>query len=229
LTILFSDGFEPPETSAFENWSGSTTIRTTLTVSPDRPFRGVNSAKVVTSPPGGFYGDTHIDVDLVDCYAREYFQCDYLPDSVGDDNGYNVLTFVSPETWAFMQTRLCFDGANYYWRIFTNGGPLSANSAVFTAFVDTWYCVEMHGKLNDAVNGIYEVWINGIPVITETGIDTSANSKVNHVYFGACELNTSELLNFYYDECVVADQYIGPDVPVYPARLTLTRVIGTTH
>ncbi|MHC4537760.1 MAG: hypothetical protein ACYS6K_27835 [Planctomycetota bacterium] len=73
-----------------------------------------------------------------------------------------------------------------------------------------WYCVEMRW-VNDAVNGLGELWVDGVLVCSITGRDTSAYGgatllRVGLPYLGRCGATSA------YVDCVsVSDSYVGPE------------------
>lgn len=91
----------------------------------------------------------------------------------------------------------------------------------FTFSTNTWYCIEVHTKVNTEGNsdGIMEVWVNGIKVIgiynfkyysgTASGV---RYVEMQHIYYNRDAVDEPT----YMDNIVISDSYIGP-IGVQPA------------
>jgi DNA-directed RNA polymerase subunit RPC12/RpoP len=111
-------------------------------------------------------------------------------------------------------------GRLYAIRIFNVGGTLNLNlwrkfpSDASTWFpyafqLDTWYCIDTE-YLRDGQNGGYRAWLDGILACEDVGLNTSSWTHVEH-FLGYNSDSHSAAHDVYFDCCVIADAYIGPE------------------
>jgi hypothetical protein len=97
----------------------------------------------------------------------------------------------------------------------------ATTTSEFVFAVNTWYCIEIHVKINTRGNsdGLMEVWVNGNKVFGVykfkwySGTIYGVNSfELQHIYYNRNAIDEPT----YMDNIVISDRYIGP-VVVQPA------------
>jgi len=205
FTVLFSDGFESGDFTAWTNWADVSAG--TLSVSTDAPHHGTYGAKFVSDGIGwGGYGRPYQTIGgaYTEVYARLYFK--WMNPIWGDARFYSFYIFRSPETAFLIEPQVVRqDATNYYWKVGTSV------SATFTPSTNQWYCLEVGIKVNSA-NGFRKLWVDGVLVI-DAVVDYSTNSRISTIFAGLCYKENAPAVETWYWDCVViADSYIGPEV-----------------
>jgi hypothetical protein len=111
--------------------------------------------------------------------------------------------------------------ATMLWPV-TGPGPTSmaydddeTTTSEFVFAVNTWYCIEVHVKINTSGNsdGLMEIWVNGNKVLGiynykwYTGTIYGVTSfEMQHVYYDRDAIDEPT----YMDNIVISDSYIGP-------------------
>jgi hypothetical protein len=227
MTVMFSDGFESGDLSA---WTG-THVANGLTPSVMKvPFKGIYSARFLTNPTLDLArSQVYVRTDMTDIYVRGYFYVQqgitalqrndrfYLLRLLGPDN--NPVALIGPRRDGDQPARWCL------WTRKTTtpftGDHVYGTTIITEADQGRWICVEIH--FNRAT-GLYEVWIDGRLEVTRTvtpGDLTSVTSVQVGIYkVGATGVPydpTGEYtIEVYGDNIVIADKYIGPEAPPTP-------------
>jgi hypothetical protein len=87
-------------------------------------------------------------------------------------------------------------------------GYVTAYSAASPS-LNVWYSVELHWK-RDSVNGLGELYVNGVLVASITGRNTASYPGVNTVRFGLSEISGCAATTAYADDCAISRVYVGP-------------------
>lgn len=187
-----------------QNPPGVTITQSTVAAFPDRPASdGVGLLVTMGVGGEGQYLEHDMGVDMPLFYTRFLFnpvavQGGELVIEVGIDAG-GVETF-----------RVVYDSdtRQLMFKLVTG------NTLVHTLVSGLpWHCVEV--KV-DAVNGVAEMWVNGISVVAASG--PFGFLKTRRVWLGGVFKDVNTHGQVYIDEWVTADQYIGP-VVVEPSSL----------
>jgi hypothetical protein len=149
------------------------------------------------------------------------------------DYGVRVATYVT--NWGYggvdqliADVQLAhWTGDDYVWIVMTYDGvsQVSGDSSVFVLDSARWYCLELEVFV-DGVGGYAGLFVDGVLVANVTGVTNDLFGDPNHVGFGQqADVRDGEAV--WWDDCVVADAYIGPTPPtdlsvtVSPASVTL--------
>jgi len=98
------------------------------------------------------------------------------------------------------------NGANWNGYVTNASAPLPA--------MGSWVCVELHWK-NDATQGLAELYVNGVKIISITGINTATYGNAMRIDFGmpySYEANArpTNTITIYADSAVIDNKYVGP-------------------
>jgi hypothetical protein len=96
------------------------------------------------------------------------------------------------------------------------GDPTGVTPIFDSDHDDTWFCIEMHTKLNDPgqINGLQEFWIDGQLEARRTDmnfVDTWTAYGINAIFFENFwnDGNSPQVQERYFDNIVVSTQPIG--------------------
>jgi hypothetical protein len=109
----------------------------------------------------------------------------------------------------------CYD---YY----LNGVLTTAGTVVMIP--GQWFHVQMHVKIADSPDGIFESRIDGIPDITETGVDTKPTAATDIAYFRILTVATEK--NTYTDDLVIGTGDWAGDIRIVPILPTGDDTVG---
>jgi hypothetical protein len=140
-------------------------------------------------------------------FARIYVR---LNAAMPDYTNWEIMNFRMDTTLICFMRIYHVEGTEYYlriWRYYPYQDE--AGSALITIAPEEWHCFEMK-FVRDAVNGEYRAYYDGVEKFAETGIDTSGVSGCNRFSAGE-QLATT--VDYHVDCVVVADTYIGPELP----------------
>lgn len=111
-----------------------------------------------------------------------------------------------------------YSGVNRAWDDINNGIGEGGTDAPYTFATDTWYCLEIHAKLNtdaDTADAVCEAWVDGVKVFEVTnfkyynrpGAKVGTNTfELQHIYYN----RTSNDQPTYMDNIIISDNYNGP-------------------
>ena len=218
FTILFSDGFESGDFSA---WTGTEARGAgSISVSSTQKHHGnyaayQNSPTVDGGDRGLCYKNLAAGVNVV--YLRAYF---YFPLSfewagsilikLGDVADLRLMAM--PSSASILRSH------NY-------ATDIEYDSSAFVTLLNTWYCLEL-AVLVDSTNGWIRGWFDANLVLNQTSINTGT-TYVSGVTVGNCYNWVPT--EFYWDCVVVADAYIGPEGPPKPkGTITIHAKLGVT-
>lgn len=97
----------------------------------------------------------------------------------------------------------------------------ATTTSEFTFSTNTWYCIEVHAKVNTAGNsdGCMEVWVNNVKAMGIYNLKWFSGTvygvnqiEMQHIYYNRSAVDEPT----YMDDIVISDRYIGP-VEVQPA------------
>jgi DNA-directed RNA polymerase subunit RPC12/RpoP len=217
FTTIFAHGFDcgsfTCDDLGYGGWTGTEQESGTIVVSSDYAHHGSYSAKASITATNGYASCNKDITSQTTIYVRVYV---YI--SAG--------TFASGVQVTFIIIRDVPDGisqcyvgvANANRQLWLRYRHSATNYDVYsstTLSTNTWYCIELK-YVKSTTAGEYRVWLNGNEVtdLTQTGKNTDAD--VTRVRVGP--RYTSRISDFvgYFDCVVVADTYIGPEVPPKP-------------
>jgi hypothetical protein len=106
------------------------------------------------------------------------------------------------------------NGDGFPWKTTPANFPNFKPLPNFLPLRDHWYCYEMMTRLNTAGsnNGEVKVWVDGKVVAdwTDLVIRKVNTLKIDETYIGLHAIKSERLNNKWYDNVVIATQYIGP-------------------
>lgn len=219
-TRIFSDGWE---TNDFTKWSGTVGA-------PATESTVVHHGRYGMSAVAGNYVNNKCYKTITaqaNIYQAFYFQIATVP-AVGDymcigdlTNSGTILARIllrRPVDITYLSARNHHTATvyNYDW------------SAIQP---NTWYRLQLHCYVH-ATAGELHLWLDGTPVISQTGLDTGV-TNINEVN-GGIHSNTISVPNktCYYDCFDSADYYIADDIFSTPMNLTTQmrlRSVGVPH
>lgn len=210
LTILFSDGFEEGNLSAWsgtEYGSGGSAPKVESSV----VHSGVYACLQALSGEAGAYSGCNkvLGSSYNALHARAYVLFSALP--TGNANFVQVAPDIctTGDAQDLVVVWLRNNGSGVYWSIYwtVNGGSTNYALSNVTPITGIWYCVEVYVNL---ANGMGEVtlWVNGTKLVDVTGLSNGTYSASEVLTDAYCINGLA--VNVYVDDVVVADSYIGP-------------------
>jgi len=199
--VIFSNGFESGDFSAWTGTEGSVSISST------QKYQGLYSCFCDWS---GSYTNVYYDIlpYLSDAYARAYFYISSLPTGTNfadiikivDSEGYNgVLAGVTAT-----DTYLAINSNKYYTDTQLTTGQ--------------WHCIEVNMK-KGAGTGIAQLWIDGVKVKNVSSLNLA--DDVGYSYFGIVSTNQTDF-ELYFDNAVISDSYIETIDVIVPSFADIT-------
>ncbi len=207
MTNLFSDGFESGTLLKSDNpagaWDG---ITAGCSVETNNPHHGTHNAKLVGSSDY-VYAWANLTSSTPTGYIRAYVKLTSLPVNNGDYVG--LLGFEqagdgSGQSFAAIRKT---SGVQYWAIQGRNGASYSIWDSSTTPTAGTYYCVELYAYVHNSA-GVYTLWINGVQVLSVTGLDTDNFGNLGAAVIGCSVIPTAAA---YFDCVVTSDSYIGPE------------------
>jgi len=197
-TVIFEDGFESGDFSAWTGTSGTPSVQSTV------KHHGTYAAGFDAYPEYCYYNYT----DQTTAHERIYFQITALPPLSG-----NLVTVLRIDniTGGWLVCVEVYNSAGIVYiavyRWLNGAGGRVVSSA--TVSVNIWYCLEVKAVIDTA--GGYEVWLDGTSIISLSG-DTTGRGNANQIRTGRVYQSGTWTFFVYVDCVVVADVYIGLEV-----------------
>jgi hypothetical protein len=103
------------------------------------------------------------------------------------------------------------DGTSAKWRlhVYENGAD-HYYTASTGPLLDTWYCIELYGKVH-GTQGEAKLYIDGSEILSTNNKDTDNRGNINRAYVGEVYSSGQTTHDIYVDCAIVADAYIGPE------------------
>ena len=209
LVALFGDGFE---SASFKAWTGtSSTTGETKTVVTSPTHHGSYSAQFTSNGGGGtenaFSYETISPTGEV--YARDYVYVSQSGIVDNNDRFQAIMLRTGITSIAYAGWRQTVGAVKWSLTIRNGASLVTAYSATLPE-LNRWYCVELHW-MNDPVDGLGELWVDGVKVCSVAGKDTSAYGDATSVRFGLVEVVGCGPMSVYVDCVKISDYYIGQD------------------
>jgi hypothetical protein len=192
FTVLFSDGFETNDLSAW------TTVTGNIATSTLHPNEGTYSAYLDGS--GANWCRETLGSTYTELHLRAYF---YFTVSPTTGNYSNILTLQDSTGTVTLEGWVYIVGGVSHFGIYVNGNIVDSGITVQTG---QEYCIEI--AMLNAVSGWGKMWINDV-LKCEYDYNTSANNPYKYLVLGAFN-RTGDAYTAYGDSVVAADVYIGP-------------------
>ena len=201
FTVIFSDGFESGDFSAWSEISGGGTIEVVNT----KPHHGVYSAHFVGTGNSHAYAIQYIG-SYATLYHRLYI---YIDSSTVDAYGY-FLTQMGSNYIDFFQLGVTGASRALYLQ-YRDGGAGNTSTSATTLSLDTWYCIEVKLVKSSTVGEVV-VYLNDVEVsdLTHTGLNNDDAGNTFRVGVGVLN-EWAYVIDEFIDCVVVADAYIGPE------------------
>lgn len=204
FTIIFQTGFEASDcaTLDFCEWTGT------------------DGTPAITS--GSAHHGTYkavFDASAEDCYkeitpqttifTRVYVRLNALP---GEWQAVSIVKFQEPNTDDAAEYKLIQTDVGYTIRVIRQFPAWAEvdGDVFFTPVINTWHLFEAK-FVEHASAGEYRAYWEGTQVLADTGLDTSAAEGIGYVVVG--QSSSDYTVTEWIDCVVVADVYIGPEVP----------------
>ena len=205
FTVLFSDGFESGD---FTAWTGTfQDSGCTITVT-STPHHGIYGATAIINGEykgAGTYKTFSAQTTLA---VRLYANFSTLP----ADGLDRALICILTATGELASLSVARSGANYYFMLVDrkNGGYYGwSNPLSITA--GTWHCYEL--LVSIGASGTIAGFYDGVQKESASGLNW-AGLSATRIYLG--NFYSSEACTIYFDCVVVADAYIGPESSYSP-------------
>lgn len=210
MTILFSDDFE---SGSLSYWSAITAITAgeTLGISTIDPHRGVFHSRHTTDGSAvaeyAYMYKTFVAQPVV--YMRAYIKIlTTLP--VNPNEYYTLMGAYIFGTELSTVTAFNLAGQTV-WRLdYRNGGATVGVNSSVAVTLNVYHCVELYVKVHPT-EGAYTLFIDGVPIITITNVDSSPLGNVDVMVLGILWSNGQTVFQVHCDSVLVSDTYIGVD------------------
>ncbi|MDQ1279517.1 MAG: hypothetical protein QG670_779, partial [Thermoproteota archaeon] len=209
IDTLLEDGFE---TGSFSEWnSTSTTSGESVSITTNRAHHGSRSASFSSSGSGGTeraYATKSVGAST-ELYTMGYF---YVSTSGIRDNSdrFQLITLqAGSNNVAYAGWYRTSSGVRWFLSIRSGSSTVTAYSSTAPA-TGQWYGVELHWKA-DATNGLGELWVNGVKVVSLTGRNTAYYGGVTSIRYGLPELYGCSSTRVNLDCVKVGNSYISPE------------------
>ena len=203
---FFVDGFESKN---LNSWSGvALTLGDNAAVVQTNPYDGVYSVVFQTGvmSSGIRQSCVYENVATQTIHAQGYF---YVGSGLPlNDNGdrFALIAFGAGGT-TLASFRVFRSGNVDRFSIIgydgTNGFPSNSTDVIYPV-MGRWYCIDFYAKIN-SVSGEYRASINGVELLSVTGVDTAAFGNVDRVYWGiASSINVQHIVQVYGDSARIS-------------------------
>lgn len=208
-TTLFSDGFESGQINPSPGaWTGNGSSTATITVSTDCAHSGTYSAKLagLTSNGRNAYATINVAGNPTILYARSYVN--FTSDIASGTQFIGFPQFVTANYGFY--SGLQKNATGDYW---VAGRYISSyaywNSSIITLSTKHFYQIGMKVVISATVGELH-VYVDGVEVVTVTGIDTGIN-PITSVRFGGIDRGAVNAGTIYIDDAIVATTNIDLD------------------
>jgi hypothetical protein len=212
---IFADGFESGNFAAWSGTIGSPQIVTNPTYDGKYAMECDSSGEVAYKTLSGYNT----------AYTEFYVNLNIQP-----DNGKSIKIAKATDSalhaiWELYFTESTAGTSQIQLK---SSAPSTKNDIATYPFVaNTWYCVEV--EYSQSASGGYRVWINGIEVLSRTGVDTSS-VELGRLEFGNQWSNYAATVNI--DSVVISASYVPPVAITTPTQnhlITSVTGSGTTN
>jgi hypothetical protein len=208
--LIMSDGFESGNFDAWLDTYGSPEIVSDVKHTGSYAAF-VNASGIHTCYYGGYQSagwGSHL-------FARAYYR--FSP--ILGDYGVRVATYIT--NWGYDGLdQLIADAQLAHWTnddyvwivmVYDGASQVSGSSPVFVLDAAHWYCLEIEVFV-DGFAGYANLYVDDVLVANVTGVTNNLFGDPNHVGFGQqADVRDGEAV--WWDDCVIADSYIGPEAP----------------
>ena len=197
FTVIFSDGFESNDFSAWTGTGGAPTVTNAVA------HHGTYSMLSDADPEYAYktFSDENTVYAKIDWYSTD------LPSSTAEYD--HAITLTDGGTGAdniIALLRLYYSDTppHYYWRLsHLDGAGLSAvSSGLISLSTGTWYCLELYALVNDGA-GAVECWMDEVSQASASGLDNDGRGDIAAVIVG--RTFSSGGVTHYTDCVIVAD------------------------
>lgn len=197
FTVIFTDGFETGDFSKWDSIVGSPEISSTSKT-------GIYSMKMDASQEYVTKNFTGMN----EVYWRWYVRYDVMPDSDGDYMRYCGLEGSGGVPTRIVNVELINQTGNMKICLGENFPSSVVYSDTITIGTGEWHCIEIRFKKD--INGGYQVWFDGVLVLSDMGKDTSAAGAADELRLGY-GVDSGGPYTLYIDSVTISDTYIGPE------------------
>jgi hypothetical protein len=207
FTIIFQDGFESGDFSAWTGTNGSPSIVTSPV------HHGTYAAQADAQYE--YWYKTFSEQTVV--YVRFYFRLSALI-------YFEMLNVITATGTIGILSPLATGNIRYTYKNGTTDEYLPSWEGYAAGLKpDTWYCIEIKHTIS-GTNGEIQMWLDGTSIGSVSGKDTDNYGNINQIlmgrYYGAgtCTVTC--------DCVVVADTYIGPEVAAVKGSIVVHAKLG---
>jgi hypothetical protein len=221
-TVIFSDGFESGDFGAWTDIYGSPTVVS------DVKYAGSYGAFVNASGTHScYYGADSSAGWGSHLFARGYYKFDVSTADWCNRGLTYVSNWTGSDDLIADATLSHWQGSDYLWALEELKGTnlQRVESSPFSLNTSAWYCIELEAFI-DGSAGYAKMYVDDVLVASLVGVDNNEHGNPNHVGFGQL-YNSRNGEAVWWDCCVIADSYIGPELP--PTPVTLSQATDITE
>jgi len=207
-SLQFADGFE---SGNFVNWTGTVvTPGETALVSNALAHHGVYGGRFMSNGTGETeraycYKTVKASGEV---YAQGYFRVS-TSGIVEEADRFYFIILAGSDNVAYAGWRKVGGVARWCLAI-RNGSSTVFAYSVSSPALNQWYCVELRWK-KDAVNGLGDLWVNGVKTCSLSGKNTASYGDVTTTRFGLPTPYYCGPTTVYLDCVKVSSAYIDPE------------------
>jgi hypothetical protein len=223
-TVIFSDGFESGNFSAWTDIYGSPEV-----VSDVKHTGSYSAFCNLSGTHTCYYGLEGSEGWGNHIFARAYFKFSKSTSDWSTRGNTYVSAWNSSAGDKIIADAVLghWQNNNYFWAFeVLNGTNLELiEGSHFALDTSVWYCIEVEVFV-DGSAGYAKMYVDHVLVASLVGVDNNEYGNLNHVGFGQSYYGRNGEA-VWWDCCVIADSYIGPELP--PTPVTLSQAANITE
>ena len=226
MPVIFADGFE----TMFSPWTTAFTLGSCQAVEASQMPAGIaphggNYCGHFTTQATLQYAEAKVIRRIAqagDVYVRAWFYIRQGITAMQNHDRFYMVTFKDSGGNLILSAGIRREGANpQRWVVWCRGLNTHRYGTSSIDATPRWLCLEAHYNQN---SGIYELFVNGTLEFTVTAPMTNP-PQVDTVVIGIEKTGTTGtawdptgqyVIDMYADDVVIAQEYIGPGVPLLP-------------
>jgi hypothetical protein len=218
-SIVFSDGFQSGNTSAWTN-----TDQSGVNLGVKNSMLECSTNAPTTENWGYVY--KWLNQSYTSLYWRWYLFFGNLPTTDGNIIGAGGMYNSAIEGNFTPANGVCSlnvasQGGVYHWTLFyvNSTSVCSVNSTAIVS-PNSWYLVELKA-VQGAGNGEVHFYLNNVEALNATGLTNNHNKGIDHVSVGG-GITASQPVTWYSAGAVAATEYVGPEPSAVPNAISVT-------
>lgn len=206
----FTDGFE---SGSFSGWTGTMlSAGEAVTIATTPVHAGTKSAKYTSNAGGNAeYSFVYKTVNLNEAYVKgSFYITSGLPLLYNGDRFYLIgLQGTSNQVYAGVWRTAGIDRWVIHAKNGTNWMNFVTNTSAPLPSTNRWVTIELHWK-ESSTTGLVELYVNGVKIITVTGINTASYGNTTRIDFGLAYAYLRKNITIYGDDATISNTYVAP-------------------